>query len=207
MSVRLENLLQSSALWRASGTTGARRSVVPSGFAALDARLPGGGWPHPALIEVLNEQPGIGELSLFLPALRCLSGMGARAPVIAWLNPPHLPYPPALAERGLAHAQLLVSKPFTAARTLWAMEQALRSGACAAVLAWAETADMHALRRLKLAAHAGPGFGLLFRSPRQRAKPSPATVRLALSTHEAMLVVELVKVQGGKAATVRLDVQ
>jgi len=187
------------------------RAIVPSGFAALDAQLPGGGWPHPALIEVLNERPGIGELSLFLPALDSLSRLreraGVRASTIAWLNPPHLPYPPALAERGLARVNLLVSKPFTAARTLWAMEQALRSGACAAVLAWVDAANMHALRRLKLAANAGPCFGLLFRSPRQRAHPSPATVRLMLSADEAMLVVELMKVQGGKAATVRLGMK
>jgi len=208
MSVSLENLMQHPVLWRAGGTAGARRSIVPSGFAALDAQLPGGGWPHPALIEVLNDRPGIGELSLFLPALRylteCEERAGVRAPVIAWFNPPHLPYPPALAERGLAHARLLVSKPLTSTRTLWAMEQSLRSGACAVVLAWAEVANMHALRRLKLAANSGPCFGLLFRSPRQRAHPSPATVRLALSTDEATLIVELVKVQGGKAATVRL---
>lgn len=202
------------------------RAIVPSGFAALDAQLPGGGWPHPALIEVLNEQPGVGELSLFLPALQYLSEFadrpgpatssslsrlrereGVRASTIAWFNPPHLPYPPALAERGLARVNLLVSKPFTAARTLWAMEQALRSGACAAVLAWVDAANMHALRRLKLAANAGPCFGLLFRSPRQRAHPSPATVRLMLSADEAMLVVELLKVQGGKAATVRLGME
>ena len=187
------------------------RAIVPSGFAALDAQLPGGGWPHPALIEVLNERPGVGELSLFLPALHSLSrlreGAGVRVPPIAWFNPPHLPYPPALAERGLARVNLLVSKPFTAARTLWAMEQALRSGACAAVLAWVDAANMHALRRLKLAANAGQCFGLLFRSPRQRAHPSPATVRLMLSADEAMLVVELLKVQGGKAATVRLGMK
>jgi len=224
MSVSLENLMQHPALWRAGGTASTRRSVVPSGFAALDTQLPGGGWPHPALIEVMNERPGIGELSLFLPALRYLTEfderqdtssplsrlrerVGVRAPVIAWLNPPHLPYPPALAERGLAHARLLVSKPFTSAHTLWAMEQSLRSGACVAVLAWTEVANMHALRRLKLAANAGLCFGLLFRSLRDRAHPSPATVRLALSVDEAMLVVELVKVQGGRAATVRLGVK
>jgi cell division inhibitor SulA/protein ImuA len=224
MSVPLENLLQSPALWRAGGTAGVRRSVIPSGFEVLDAQLPGNGWPHPALIEVLYERPGIGELSLFLPALRYLSESqqgevpssslsrlreraGVRAPVIAWLNPPHLPYPPALAEHGLAHAHLLVSKPFTSARTLWAMEQSLRSGACAAVLAWAEVASMHALRRLKLAVNAGGCFGLLFRSPRQRVNPSPATLRLALSAEGAALVVELVKIEGGRTATVRLSVK
>lgn len=223
MSVPVENLLQQHPeLWRADGTA-AKRAVVPSGFAALDAQLPGGGWPCPALIEVLSERPGIGELSLLLPALRYLSEcgeepamsftlsllrerLGASAPALAWFNPPHLPYPPALAERGLAVERLLVSKSLTDARVLWAMEQSLRSGACVAVLAWAEAASTNALRRLKLAAHEGACLGILFRSLRHRAHSSPATVRLALSVDETALVVEIVKVQGGKSATVRLHV-
>ncbi len=220
MSVPLDSLLEHPALWRAGGTTVARRAVVPSGFAVLDAHLPGGGWPYPALIEVLNDRAGIGELSLLLPAIRHLARprevrvssslsrvqerVGVRAPAVAWLNPPHLPYPPALAESGLGLTHLLVSQPLTGTRALWAMEQALRSGACAAVLAWAETENAHALRRLKLAAIEGTCLGLLFRSLRHRAHPSPATVRLALAADGAALVVELMKVQGGKAATVRL---
>ncbi len=222
MSVPLDSLLEHPALWRTGGTADTRRAVVPSGFPALDAYLPGGGWPCPALIEVLNDRPGIGELSLLLPALRHLSEpqeghavssplsrlrerVGVRASTVAWFNPPHLPYPPALAEHGLALARLLVSQPLTGTRVLWAMEQALRSGACAAVLAWSEAANPHALRRLKLAASEGVCLGILFRSLRHRAQPSPATVRLALSVDEATLVVELVKVQGGRAATVRLS--
>jgi cell division inhibitor SulA/protein ImuA len=165
--------------------------------------LPGGGWPHPALIEVLNDRAGIGELGLLLPALRHLSEDPSTT--IAWFNPPHLPYPPALAEHGLAHARQLVSRPLAGPKALWAMEQALRSGACAAVLAWTEAADTHALRRLKLAAIEGGCLGFLFRSQRYLARPSPATVRLALRSEGATLVVELVKVQGGQAATLRLS--
>jgi cell division inhibitor SulA/protein ImuA len=85
------------------------------------------------------------------------------------------------------------------------MEQALRSGACAAVLAWTEAADTHALRRLKLAAIEGACVGFLFRSPRHATRPSPANVRLALRPEGAALVVELLKVQGGRAATLRLS--
>jgi cell division inhibitor SulA/protein ImuA len=176
---------------------------VPTGFARLDAHLPGGGWPHPALIEVLNDRAGIGELSLLLPALRHLSE--GQASTIAWFNPPHLPYPPALAEHGLGHTRQLVSRPLAGPKALWAMEQALRSGACAAVLAWTEAADAHAIRRLKLAATEGGCLGFLFRSSRHRLHHSPATVRLALAAEGAVLVVELMKVQGGRAATLRLS--
>ena len=57
------------ALWRANQLGGARAVVSPSGFALLDAQLPGGGWPHGALTELLLAQPGIGELRLLAPAL------------------------------------------------------------------------------------------------------------------------------------------
>ena len=109
------------------------------------------------------------------------------------------------AEHGLGQVRQLVSRPLAAPKALWAMEQALRSSACAAVLAWTEAADTHALRRLKLAAIEGGCIGFLFRSLRHRPRPSPATVRLALRSEGAALVVDLVKVQGGRAATLRLS--
>ena len=50
------------ALWRAHqlGRAGAAGALA-SGFAALDAVLPGGGWPAGALTELLLPQPGVGE--------------------------------------------------------------------------------------------------------------------------------------------------
>ena len=208
MVASLDSLLSASpALWRAGGSTRATGGCIPSEFSLLDARLPGGGWPQPGLVEVLHARSGIGELSLFVPALRRLianeSGPAARS--IAWLNPPHLPYAPAFAERGIDPARLLVSRTLTPTQTLWATEQALRSGACLAVLAWIGSASLHSLRRLKLAAHAGGCLGVLFRPLPERAQASPATLRLALWADDARLAVELVKVQGGRAGTVTLD--
>ena len=52
----------------ASGSAGAGLAQ-PSGYAALDAALPGGGWPEAALVEVLLAADGLGELSLLLPTL------------------------------------------------------------------------------------------------------------------------------------------
>jgi cell division inhibitor SulA/protein ImuA len=63
---------------------------------------------------------------------------------------------------------------------LWAVEQALRSGTCGAVLAWIEQADFHSLRRLQLAAAEGQSLCLLFRPYRAAAEASPATLRLRL---------------------------
>ncbi len=61
------------AVWRASQLGGGAQATSPSGFAALDAELPGGGWPHGVLTELLLPQPGIGELRLLAPALAGLS--------------------------------------------------------------------------------------------------------------------------------------
>jgi protein ImuA len=61
------------AVWRASQIGGGAQPASPSGFAALDAELPGGGWPHGVLTELLLPQPGIGELRLLAPVLRAVS--------------------------------------------------------------------------------------------------------------------------------------
>jgi protein ImuA len=57
------------ALWRASQLGGSRGAVSASGYPALDAQLPGGGWPHGVLTELLLPRCGIGELRLLAPAL------------------------------------------------------------------------------------------------------------------------------------------
>ncbi len=64
------------AVWRASQIGGAAQRVTASGFAMLDAQLPGGGWPHGVLTELLLPQPGIGELRLLAPGLAALAGDG-----------------------------------------------------------------------------------------------------------------------------------
>jgi protein ImuA len=61
------------AVWRASQIGRGVQPASPSGFAALDAELPGGGWPHGVLTELLLPQPGIGELRLLAPVLRAVS--------------------------------------------------------------------------------------------------------------------------------------
>ncbi len=60
-------------LWRASQIGGAPRRTTASGFAALDAELPGSGWPHGVLTELLLPQAGVGELRLLAPALAAVA--------------------------------------------------------------------------------------------------------------------------------------
>jgi len=64
------------AVWRAAQLGGSPPRVCPTGFEALDAQLPGGGWPHGVLTELLLAQPGIGELRLLAPALAVIGASG-----------------------------------------------------------------------------------------------------------------------------------
>lgn len=188
--------LPAGSVWPASRLAQAAGPVYPTGFAALDAELPGGGWPAGALTELLAERPGVGELSLLLPLL------GATPPGrwIVCLAPPLLPYAPALARAGVPLARLLVVRPERRADLLWSARQALASGTCACVLAWAPRIDNGALRRLQLAAEESATPMFLFRPLAAAAQPSPAVLRLALSAHPQGLQVRILKRRGPPAA-------
>ena len=76
-------------IWRGNGGARSARVALPTGFAALDRYLPGGGWPLGPLIEVFVERYGVGELSLLMPALAALTtGGGSRASRkwVAWIG-------------------------------------------------------------------------------------------------------------------------
>ncbi|WP_395699347.1 translesion DNA synthesis-associated protein ImuA [Aquabacterium sp.] len=61
------------ALWRADQLGGGLQVVTASGFAVLDAELPGGGWPHRMLTELLLPHAGLGEMRLLAPALAAIA--------------------------------------------------------------------------------------------------------------------------------------
>src|SRR5258708_5515585 len=105
----LDSLLQRSDIWRA-GKAGHNVSALPTGFAELDARLAGSGWPRHALTEIEYAHDGIGELRLLLPALVSLS---QQARWVAWIAPPYIPYAPALAAAGVNLARVLLVHPRT----------------------------------------------------------------------------------------------
>lgn len=194
MSAALTALLDGGRVWR--GAAAARVRATPTGFAALDARLPGGGWPQGALSEVLFEQPGSGELSLALPLLARLTQSGQRVALIA---PPFIPYAPALAQAGVELTRVLVAEPAESASALWAAEQLLRAGA-GAVLAWSRSADLQALRRLQLAAESADNLALLYRPARAAPGFSPTALRLRVWRKHGLPRVDILKCRGGQAA-------
>jgi hypothetical protein len=206
--ISLADILADARVWKLKDASAApARPVWSTGKSSLDARLPGGGWPTASLIEVLLDETGLGEVQLFLPALvACQRNTqdSNEAPWLVWIAPPHEPYAPALAQQGIELGRLLVVRPSTATEALWAAEQALSSGVCAAVLLWLKGTDDRWLRRLKLAAEAGGSLGVLFRPARHRFESSPANLRLSLSRGSLGPRVDLLKVQGGRPGPVDL---
>lgn len=204
----LQPLLDDDALrlWRGNTLARAQGAVCPSGHEALDAELPGGGWPRVGLTEVLS-LPGSGEMALLAPALARppAADPHAEAPrEMLWISPPGLPYAPALHALGLDLAHLTCLHPRRATDGAWAAEQALRSGRCAWVLWWPGAAasgrdparpDM--LRRLHLAAQEGHTPLVALRLPAARGQSSPAPLRLACEARgERGLDVEVFKRRG-----------
>jgi cell division inhibitor SulA/protein ImuA len=167
--------------------------VVATGHAALDRELPGGGWPTSTLTEVLHDAAGIGEIS-FLAGALARASEGDR--LIAWIAPPHLPYAPALAAAGIALDRCLVVRPANRDDSLWAAEQALRSGACGAVIFWLPGDEYAWLRRLQMAAEAGHAMAVLFRSTAAERLSTPAHLRVMLSRERGALEVRIPKRRG-----------
>ena len=196
------------ALWLGHQLGRHAESAVPSGFAGLDAQLPGGGWPRRALTELLLPHPGVGEIRLLSASLVATQQAGR---LVMLFDPPAGLAAGALAQLGFDVAQLLVintrCRVIAGSDSLWALEQALKSGHVGAVLAWLPPRlRAERLRRLQLAAHAhdGPAFVLREMSADQR--PTAAPLRLALRPSGAdTLAVRVLKRRGPPlAAPVRL---
>jgi cell division inhibitor SulA len=202
-------------LWRADDLPADDAALArPSGFAALDAELPGGGWPQGQLVELLLDTPGLGELSLLAPALAAVS---AEQRACVWVLPVHddarpaarisatapMPYAPALQAAGIALARCMFVQPATPRESAWALEQALRTGQLGAVIGWlpettqhGSDADFRALRRLHLLAARHRVLVFVLRSTRHASAPSPAALRLQLGQQDGQLQVQVLKRRG-----------
>jgi protein ImuA len=170
---------------------------MDTGFAALSAQLPGGGWPLGTLIDLLVQQHGIGELRLLQPTLAALG----KRPIVL-LQPPHEPQALALAALGLEPSQLLwVRSGAKASDALWAAEQILRSGCCGALLFWQKQMRGETLRRLHLAAQSSETLFCMLRPLAAAQDASPAPLRLSLKPAAGGVNIGFVKRRGPQRDT------
>ncbi len=187
------------ALWLGHQLGRHAENAVPSGFAPLDAQLPGGGWPRRVLTELLLPHPGVGEVRLLAPCLAATQGAGR---LVMLFDPPASLSAWALAQLGFDVEQLLVvntrARVIPGSDSLWAFEQALKSGHVGALVAWLPPRlRAERLRRLQLAAQAHDGPAFVLREMAAQQRPSAAPLRLGLRSFGAdMLAVRLLKRRG-----------
>lgn len=169
-------------VWRASDLATADLCTLASGHGELDQQLPGGGWPHGSLTEILQAQAGLYEWRLLLPALR----QAVKAGTLVLIGSPHLPNLPALSCQGIPPAGVLRVEARTPAERLWSAEQVLRCRDLAALLVWLPQARPEQLRRLQMASQSSntaqtQPLAFVFRPIAAQMESSPAPLRLSLA--------------------------
>ena len=200
----ISNLLTRQDTWRGRNRR-LSRSTICTGHKDLNALLQGG-WPASALIELIPQQLGIGELSLLLPTLKTHSHNGQ---LCLWLDPPYQPYAPSLSAAGIALDKLIIVRSKNIKEWLWVAEQSIRNGAL--LLAWIgqQPARYTQLRKLQLAAAESNSSAFIFSPIAALSAPSPATLRLKLdSQYIHQLQITLCKLRGRAAgAKLQLNLQ
>lgn len=166
-----------AALWRGDQIGVPVTAVVPSGFAALDAELPGGGWPCNSLTELLQPQPGVAEWRLLGDAVRRAVAAGRTLVVVA---PPHAPHLPGLQHLGVDERHLVWVRADRPAERLWVTEQIIRANAAGLLLSWLPQARPEQIRRLQLCAQSCDAPVFLCRPITAASEPSAAPLRLEL---------------------------
>jgi len=194
MNSNIAHLLENPAIWRIGDLSKSTLAGWATGFAALDRELPDCGWPRQGMTEILCNDMGVGEVSLMAPALAAMMHEGKG---VVWVNPPHLPYAPALVASDIDLAKVLIVRASSHTDSLWAAEQALRSGAVNAVLLWLrQHVDYQALRRLHLACETGASAAFVYRASCFGAQSSPAPLRIVVSAQQGRLSLAIVKRRG-----------
>lgn len=192
------------AIWRGCDLGRQPGSVVSSGFAALDAELPGHGWPCQALTEILTPQPSVLEWRLVGPALRSIVAAGGSVVVV---GPPKHPHLPGLRHAGLDEKHLVWVQADAPAERLWCTEQLVRGNGCGALIAWLPQARPEQIRRLQVCAQTCDGPVFLFRPAAAQHEPSAAPLRvMAAFGLDWELQVHVLKRRGPlHDGTLRLD--
>ena len=187
------------SLWLGHQLGRAFEHAVPSGFSALDAQLPGGGWPRRVLTELLLPHPGVGEVRLLSASLVATQRAGG---LVMLFDPPTRLSAWALADLGFDVEQLLIintrARVVPGSDSLWALEQSLKSGHVGAVLAWLPPRlRAERLRRLQLAAHQHDGPAFVLREMAVAERPTASPLRLVLRPRGAdVLEVRILKRRG-----------
>lgn len=149
--------------------------VVSTGWPALDAELPGGGWPCRSITEILSPQPAVIEWRLLGAALRQVV---AGKDQVVLIGPPKHPHLPGLVHEGLTASQLVWVQAETPVERLWVTEQMVKSNVAGVIVAWLPQARQEQIRRLQVCASACQAPVFLCRPEAARHESSAAPLRV-----------------------------
>jgi protein ImuA len=167
------------AIWRGTEVGHTSEAVLPTGSSALDAALPGGGWPCNSLTELLQPQPSLCEWRLLSPALSQVASVGGQ---VLLVGPPKRPHTPGLSKLGIPEKSLVWIAADTPAERLWTTEQLIKANPRGgAILAWLPQARAEQLRRLQVHAQNCDCPVFLFRPEAAQRDASPAPLRILVT--------------------------
>lgn len=199
MQKKLSTLLNRPDIWQGS-TSSTSEPGLATGYAALDKALHRHGWPTHAIVELLCDHTGIGELQILLPALAKYTQQQRQ---LVFISPPHQPYAPALHGAGVLASQTVVIQAVSTDERLWAADQLLRTHITSGVVIWLTSPVKHQqLRKLQLAAQANKGLTVLLRPRFAARETSPAALRIDLSATTQTCVLHILKQRGGLAGQI-----
>jgi protein ImuA len=166
-----------AAIWRGTEFGSPVTTVLSTGFPALDAELPGFGWPCHSLTELLQPQPTVAEWRLLAPAICQVVARGGNIVVV---GPPKSPHLPGLRHIGLDERHLVWIQAETPAERLWVTEQLVKANAAGLLVSWLPQVRQEQIRRLQVCAQACDGPVFLCRPTAAEHEPSAAPLRVQL---------------------------
>jgi hypothetical protein len=187
----LRNQLQR---WEAQYHQPSAEHTISSGCAALDQLLPTGGFVPGQLVEWLSSRAGGGAATLaWVVALRAVTTAANHnhsGSTIVVVDQGGDFYPPAaIALGGIAWGvkpeQIMIVRPQNLADTMWAIDQALRCSAVAAVWTALNKIEPRHFRRMQLSAEEGATLGLLVRPADVHGQPSWSDLQLLVQPQPA----------------------
>jgi protein ImuA len=167
------------------------RKPLPFGLAAIDSHLPDGGLPYGALHEVVPAAEG--SIAAALGFIAAILARLAQVHPLLFVSPAYglRPYRchgrlhgHGLRTLGLDPARLILVETARRQETLWAMEEAVRSQAPAAVIGLIDQLDLKLSQRLHLAA-TDAGVPLFLLRPAPSLESSAAATRWRVGTAKA----------------------
>lgn len=195
----LQQVLQRPDLWKGRNGPAQSSSGLSTGYTDLDKKLLYKGWPQRGLVELQQNSFGHAEWHLLLPSMKALL---AEPGYIFLINPPAIPYAPALMQQGIDPKRLLVVETGKKRDCMASVLEILAANCSIALCFWEPREKLFyaELRKLQLAASQSSSLCFLMReAPSNKARnysSSPAVLKLRLQNYPQGLRLSINKQRG-----------